>query len=71
METFDFRPAAFIPFRDTAAIERVRRIRKEDMTRHPNPDFRITIMPASEMDEYANEDGVIAADIEPHWDKGC
>jgi glucosamine-6-phosphate deaminase len=50
MKVFDFQPAAFIPFRDMEVIERVRRIRREDITRHPNPDFRITVMSADEIE---------------------
>ncbi len=41
---FDFDLSPFIPFRDRAACARVRRIRKADLTRHPNPDFRIRII---------------------------
>jgi 6-phosphogluconolactonase/glucosamine-6-phosphate isomerase/deaminase len=42
---FQFRPAACVPFRDCAAIDRVRRIRRAEITRHPNPDFRIQVVP--------------------------
>jgi len=45
-----FAPATFIPFRDRAVIERVRRIKKEDLTRHWNPDFKITIIPDAEIE---------------------
>jgi 6-phosphogluconolactonase/glucosamine-6-phosphate isomerase/deaminase len=47
---FTFAPASFVPFRDLRVIERVRHIRKRDLTRHPNPDFRITIVPDAEME---------------------
>ena len=47
---FTFTPAAFIPFRDTAAIARVRAIKREDITRHPNPDFRISVIPDAEVE---------------------
>jgi glucosamine-6-phosphate deaminase len=47
---FSFAPAAFIPFRDTRAIARVRRIKREAITRHRNPDFRITVVPDSEVE---------------------
>ena len=43
--TFAFSPAEFIPFRDTKVIARVRAIKREHITRHPNPDFRIKVMP--------------------------
>ena len=47
---FNFAPADFIPFRDKAAIERVIRIKKEDIAKHKNPDFRITVMPGADME---------------------
>ncbi len=50
MPSFTFAPAAWVPFRDKAAIERVRAIRKSDITRHPNPNFRITLMPDDELE---------------------
>lgn len=42
---FEFEPAAFVPFRDRKVIARVRAIKREHLTRHRNPDFRITVMP--------------------------
>lgn len=50
MSEFKFNPAPFIPFRDVAAIERVIRIKKEDLACHPNPDFRIEILPDAEVE---------------------
>lgn len=50
MSTFTFDPATFIPFRDTEAIARVRAIPRERLCEHHNPDFRITIMEASEIE---------------------
>ena len=44
-KTFCFRPARFIPFRDKEAVERVRRITRSEITRHPNPEFQIKIIP--------------------------
>jgi glucosamine-6-phosphate deaminase len=41
---FTYDPAKFIPFRDKAACERVRAITKEDITKHPNPDFHIRVI---------------------------
>lgn len=46
---FTFAPASFIPFRDTAVIARMRRIKREDIARHPNKDFRIQVVPNGEM----------------------
>lgn len=47
---FTYAPAPIIPFRDRKAIERVRKIRREDIARHKNPDFRITVMPDHEVE---------------------
>ena len=41
---FVFEPAAFVPFRDRKALEYVRGIKREDMEKHPNPDFRIKVV---------------------------
>ena len=47
---FDFSPASFVPFRDKAAVERVRAIPRAKLTEHANPDFRIRILPDAEME---------------------
>jgi 6-phosphogluconolactonase/glucosamine-6-phosphate isomerase/deaminase len=47
--TFTFSPAAFVPFRDTKAIARVRAIKREHITRHRNPDFRIKVLPDADI----------------------
>lgn len=47
---FTFKPASFIPFQDLKAIERCRRIKREDITRHKNPKFKITVMPDADME---------------------
>src|ERR1051325_3727372 len=47
---FDFSPAECVPFRDRSVIERVRRIKKEQLTRHPNPDFKIRIVKDSQIE---------------------
>lgn len=41
---FEFEPATFVPFRDKKVLEYCRNIRREDMEKHPNPDFRIKIV---------------------------
>jgi len=43
-QAFDFNPAAWIPFRDKAVLERCRKIKREEMEKHPNPDFKIKIV---------------------------
>jgi len=42
--SFDFEPAAFIDFRDTAAARRARQISRARITDHPNPEFRIAVI---------------------------
>ena len=50
MNEFTWSPSACIPFQDVEAVDRVRKIRKEDLARHPNPDFRIEIVPDAEFE---------------------
>ena len=47
---FTFEPATFVPFRDRRVIERVRRIKKEHLTRHRNPRFKITNIPDADVE---------------------
>lgn len=44
MAQFDYALAEFLPFRDKEVCERVKRIRKEDICKHPNPNFRIRVV---------------------------
>ncbi len=46
MSEFTFKPAPWIPFRDKEVLDRVRAIKREDMEKHPNPDFKIKIVPS-------------------------
>lgn len=41
---FQFAPSKWVPYRNQEVINRVRNIRKEDLTKHKNPDFRIRIV---------------------------
>jgi glucosamine-6-phosphate deaminase len=43
-EAFSYSLARFIPFRDKEACERVRRISRPEIARHPNPEFRIRVI---------------------------
>ena len=45
LDSFDFEPAAFDPFRDKKAVARVRAIKTNELTKHRNPDYRIRIVP--------------------------
>lgn len=42
--TFDFEPAPFVPFRDKEALARVRSLSREELVKHPNPEFKIRII---------------------------
>jgi glucosamine-6-phosphate deaminase len=42
--SFRYPLSRFIPFRDEAACARVRAIRRKDICKHPNPDFRIEVI---------------------------
>jgi len=44
-QPFTFTAAPWVPFQDKAVLERVRAIRREDMEKHDNPDFKIKIVP--------------------------
>ncbi|MCD4670229.1 MAG: hypothetical protein K8S14_07270 [Actinomycetia bacterium] len=45
MKKFDYEPSKWVPFRDKEAIEKVRKIKREDIEKHPNPDFKIKVLP--------------------------
>ena len=44
MTDFTFSPAAWLPFRDREACEKARRVSRDDITRHPNPDLSIRVL---------------------------
>lgn len=50
MTTFSFSPSPCIPFQDLEAVERARRITREEITKHWNPDYRITVLPVGEIE---------------------
>ncbi len=43
---FKFDPAEYVPYRNKEVLERCRNIKREDMEKHPNPNFRIHVTPA-------------------------
>ena len=47
---FDFQPSEWVPFRDKNAINRVASIKREDIETHPNPEFRITVVPDADVE---------------------
>jgi len=48
LEGFEYSMARWLPFRDAAACKQVRAIKKADLTKHPNPDLKIQIVPDAE-----------------------
>lgn len=48
--TFSFSPATFVPYRDTAEVARVRQLSGKDLLVHPNPDFKIQLVPDAEVE---------------------
>lgn len=52
MSEFKFNPSKWAPFDDQAVCERVRRVKKEDLTKHSNPDLNIEIMKDADMPFY-------------------
>ena len=47
---FSYQPSEWVPFRDKSEIERVAGIKREDMEQHPNPDFKIAVIPDDEIE---------------------
>ncbi|QYM78531.1 hypothetical protein K0B96_14695 [Horticoccus luteus] len=47
---FSYAPAQFVPFRDLKAIARVRKIKKENITKHANPEFKISVIPDADVE---------------------
>jgi len=50
-QPFEFSPSAFVPFRDKKVVARARAIKREDITRHSNPDYRIEIVKDTDFEE--------------------
>ena len=48
--SFQYQPSKWVPFRDKAEIERVLNIKREDIEKHPNPDFRIKVVPDADVE---------------------
>jgi glucosamine-6-phosphate deaminase len=48
--SFHYNASRFVPFREMKEIERCRAIRRADITRHANPDFRIHVLPGDEIE---------------------
>jgi glucosamine-6-phosphate deaminase len=44
LKSFRYSPGASVPFRDLKAIERCRKIKRSQIEKHPNPDFKIRVL---------------------------
>ncbi|MDR1439632.1 MAG: hypothetical protein LBJ10_06355 [Clostridiales bacterium] len=55
MSGFAFKPAEWLPFRDQGVAEKLRGMSRDEIERHPNPDFHIKVVP--------NIGGIVLADI--------
>ena len=51
MEKFTYKPSKWVPYRNIEIIEKVRKIKRDDLTKHKNPDFKISIV-KDEMAEF-------------------
>lgn len=50
MGEFKFKPSKWVPFRDKEVLERVRNIKREDIEKHPNPNFKIRVVPDANLE---------------------
>jgi 6-phosphogluconolactonase/glucosamine-6-phosphate isomerase/deaminase len=50
MQKFEHEPAFWIPFKDMEVLKRVREIGPDEITSHPNPDFKITLVEDDELE---------------------
>ncbi|MDR1096710.1 MAG: hypothetical protein LBL57_01110 [Tannerella sp.] len=49
-QKFSYSPSESVPFRDRKEIERVLKIKREDLEKHPNPEFKIKVIPDAEIE---------------------
>ncbi len=49
-DSFHYCPSHYVPFRDLPQIERCRKIKREEIEKHPNLDFCIRVYPADEIE---------------------
>lgn len=49
-DVFEYNPSQWVPFKDKEVIERVLKIKREDLEKHQNPDFKIKIIPDADIE---------------------
>lgn len=47
---FEYAPSQWVPFKDKVVIEKVRAIKREDIEKHPNPNFNIKVVPDADVE---------------------
>ena len=50
MSQFSYAPSHHVPFRDKEVIERVKNIKRADIEKHSNPDFKIKVIPDDDVE---------------------
>lgn len=48
--SFEYRPSDYVPFRDEDALRRCRAITRTTIEKHANPEFRIRVLPADQLE---------------------
>src|SRR5690554_2667711 len=51
-EEFEFSPSQWVPFKDKEEIEKAINIKREDIEKHSNPDFKIKVVPDADVEHY-------------------
>lgn len=49
MTDFTYEPSKYVPYRNKEVIEKVRKIKREDIEKHPNPDYKIRVVPDADL----------------------
>ncbi len=51
-QNFEYKPSEWVPFKDKREINRVAAIKREDIEKHSNPDFKIKVVPDADVEYY-------------------
>jgi len=49
MSNFNYQPSLHVPFRDTLILEKVRKIKREHIEQHHNPEYKIKVVPDADL----------------------
>ena len=49
MNEFTYEPSKYVPYRNKEIIERVRKIKREEIEKHQNPDYKIRVVPDADL----------------------